>query len=268
MKKSLAISLVAILILLAGSVTYATGAHVRETQRLADAARVRAAQLSGRSSVNLIVSDAGLLQFFEPMIEAVDESSGDEYWIERRSGQIWRYRNDAATDLDGRVDVGEARVLGQARRYFRRAVDSKRRASMVETVERVDRGESGNHYAIVYREHLDGIPTFNTLDMEFLPDGTLWRLIVQDEDVDVSMHPSISESQAIETLARESGLQRWADEDVQLVVERDPSGEQHLCWEVELITGDDAFGSMTQGFVDAHSGRLLVWGASTWGGDG
>lgn len=222
----------------------------------------QAQSLSGRGELSLVRPSMSAFEEGEPMNGLVDESSGDEFWVEESTGQVRRYANAAAyemvaqRDVNSVDDLGERAIGAKAREYVDNNLGNLRAAQGKIEVERMDGGNEVS-YLVQYREYVGDVRTFNYACMTFTPDGILLTVSIQDFEVEADLEPTVSDSDALRTVADAFELKRWSDEDCELTVTRSLDGTQRLCWTVTIQTGDADFGGSYIGVIDAHSGSIM-----------
>jgi len=214
----------------------------------------------------LVASEANTIGNAESFEAYFDADRGDEYWVEKPSGQVRRYQNAAAYPCPkGLADIGEDGIVAAADAYVRRTYNPSRIPRMTRELKRVE-ADGEVEYELSYVEYLGDVSTFNYVRLTMLSDGTVRECNAQDFDVEVELSPEIESEKAITCIAREVELEVWGSESVELTVIRNPlSGEQILAWYVELQTGDELLGFKVSGYVDAINGAIYNLGTATTG---
>lgn len=192
----------------------------------------------------------------EPLEDFEIEGTGERVWREKASGAVRRYMNPKALEKSQGEALGEGNLLSIADSAAGRILGTARVAGMKRSSQLRD---DGLHQTCVvtYREYVSGIPTFNEVILEYTRGGRLIGYTTQDDVIEVSLEPSISRVKATAIAAEANDLPRWSGESASLTLLRVATGEQRLCWEVELRTGDEQFGSSSMAIVDAHSGEVV-----------
>jgi hypothetical protein len=189
------------------------------------------------------------------MDEYRDTVRRDKYWYDKSSGKIRYFADQAAYSKKRGRAVSKDVVAARGQQYAGRVYNAQRLAAMAPHVELVDEGAERN-YIVEYTEHIGNVRTFNYLRITYAEDGTLLNSSQQEAPVTVSLDPKITSSDAISVLADRTGLEKWAQDEAELIVYRTPDGQQELCWRVFLHTGTPAFGASFMGRVDAITGEI------------